>query len=227
MSRFNIWGYKGEVRDSLPIRIVGDFEEAKRDTDDSFDQGKHTKILVIDNAVGKVVYAREVQYGAHCTYCGKPMGEQSWPKKCPSPTCGHLMYLNPVPVVVTLVPVEVWTGSVGLLIIQRGIQPGRGLWALPGGYMDAKEQWQDASAREVFEEVKLRVHPDKMKLSHLVTSSNGRLLVFGVTETVPFSALQDFRANEEVLDIKVIHQAIPLVFPLHTEAAERFFRSAA
>ena len=38
------------------------------------------------------------------------------------------------------------------LLIQRGIDPGRGSWQIPGGYVEADEQIQAAVEREVLEE---------------------------------------------------------------------------
>jgi ADP-ribose pyrophosphatase YjhB (NUDIX family) len=46
--------------------------------------------------------------------------------------------LNPVPLVATLVPVDN-----GLLVVRRGIQPGRGRLALRGGYINLGETWQE------------------------------------------------------------------------------------
>jgi 8-oxo-dGTP diphosphatase len=45
-----------------------------------------------------------------------------------------------------------------LLLIQRGNEPGRGLWSLPGGHVEPGESEVDAVAREVLEETGLRVH---------------------------------------------------------------------
>ena len=39
-----------------------------------------------------------------------------------------------------------------LLLVRRVMQPGRGLWALPGGFLDAGEDPREAVAREVLEE---------------------------------------------------------------------------
>jgi ADP-ribose pyrophosphatase YjhB (NUDIX family) len=44
-----------------------------------------------------------------------------------------------------------------VLLAQRGIEPGKGRWTLPGGYVEQDETPDAAVAREVFEETGLRV----------------------------------------------------------------------
>jgi bifunctional NMN adenylyltransferase/nudix hydrolase len=44
-----------------------------------------------------------------------------------------------------------------VLLIKRGVAPGKGLWAMPGGFIDQNEMSRDAIVRELREETNLRV----------------------------------------------------------------------
>jgi len=67
--------------------------------------------------------------------------------------CGFIHYLNPRPVA-GVVPVRD-DGSV--LLVRRDIEPRRGFWVFPGGYMDLGESAEEAATRETLEEACLEV----------------------------------------------------------------------
>jgi len=68
------------------------------------------------------------------------------------PQCGRVVYHDPK---VTAATVVECGGKV--LMVRRGIEPGLGLWSLPGGYVDRGEVVEQAAEREVMEETGLRV----------------------------------------------------------------------
>jgi ADP-ribose pyrophosphatase YjhB (NUDIX family) len=69
--------------------------------------------------------------------------------------CGHIAYVNPRLVVTTL-PV---TADGEVVLLRRGIEPGYGAWAQPGGFMEADETAIQGAVRETLEETGLVVEP--------------------------------------------------------------------
>jgi ADP-ribose pyrophosphatase YjhB (NUDIX family) len=67
--------------------------------------------------------------------------------------CGFIHYLNPRPVAGTI-PVR---ADGKILLGRRDIEPRRGFWVFPGGFMDVGETAEEAAIRETMEEVRLEV----------------------------------------------------------------------
>ncbi|MEA2611979.1 MAG: hypothetical protein QOG32_1705 [Chloroflexota bacterium] len=72
--------------------------------------------------------------------------------------CGHVAYVNPRLVVTTL-PI---TDAGELILIRRGIEPGAGRWAQPGGFLEVDETVNQAAIRETWEETGLLVEPGEI-----------------------------------------------------------------
>jgi bifunctional NMN adenylyltransferase/nudix hydrolase len=65
------------------------------------------------------------------------------------------------PTFVTVDSIVIQSGHV--LLIERKANPGKGLWALPGGFLDQGERLLDACIRELREETKLKVPTPVLK----------------------------------------------------------------
>jgi len=62
------------------------------------------------------------------------------------------------PVFYTADAIVVQSGHI--LLVKRGAMPGRGLWALPGGFVNRYETSRQAAVRELKEETKIDLRPD-------------------------------------------------------------------
>ncbi|MBU1138714.1 MAG: NUDIX domain-containing protein, partial [Proteobacteria bacterium] len=95
---------------------------------------------------------------SHCSYCGARFSDaQSWPRYCQ--VCKNISYLNPLPVVVVLLPL-----GRGLVAVRRNIEPQKGTLALPGGYLDFGETWHQGASRELEEETGIHVSAEQISL---------------------------------------------------------------
>jgi ADP-ribose pyrophosphatase YjhB (NUDIX family) len=97
-----------------------------------------------------------------CPNCGTSLrfgtvdGEDRERLSCPA--CGHILYVNPRLVVTTL-PI---TADGELVLLRRGIEPGVGSWAQPGGFLEVDETVNQAAIRETHEETGLIVEPGEI-----------------------------------------------------------------
>jgi ADP-ribose pyrophosphatase YjhB (NUDIX family) len=93
----------------------------------------------------------------HCTNCGARLTEGRVPgeerSRLSCPACGHIEYVNPR-LVVTTFPI---TNDGTVILLRRGLEPGRGLWAQPGGFLEVDETPSEGAVRETLEETGLVV----------------------------------------------------------------------
>lgn len=86
-----------------------------------------------------------------CSECGAPelasTGDGRGAQRFDCRRCGTRHFRNPKLVACCIAE---WNGQV--LLCRRSIEPGKGLWSLPGGYVEASEPIQAAAAREAREE---------------------------------------------------------------------------
>jgi len=155
---------------------------------------------------------------SHCSYCGQPFEiDQAWPRLCAA--CGNTSFVNPVPVAVVLLPVDA-----GVLLVRRNIEPHIGELALPGGYINRGESWQQAGARELFEETGIVISAAELREFRVKSAPDYRtLMVFGLAPLMASRDLPPFVPNEETQETCIVTAPQSLAFSTHTEALREYF----
>lgn len=111
----------------------------------------------------------------YCTDCGSKTTPQTVGTQQLSscPQCERIFFRNPKVVVTGLIE----EGGRVLLVL-RDIEPGRGLWGLPGGYVDWNEHPEAAMVRECEEETGALVSPDGlMAVEHITMGDQGIVML--------------------------------------------------
>jgi ADP-ribose pyrophosphatase YjhB (NUDIX family) len=137
-----------------------------------------------------------------CSNCGTrlvadvPATEQRERAVCPA--CGFIAYVNPR-VVVTTIPV---TDSGEAILLRRGIEPGYGAWAQPGGFLEVDETVGEAAVRETLEETGLLVEPttfvglySRLEAAVVVLVFEARIVGGAARETPEALEIQAFRPD--------------------------------
>jgi ADP-ribose pyrophosphatase YjhB (NUDIX family) len=112
---------------------------------------------------------------AYCSSCGaetetRLIGKQHL-SVCPG--CDRIFFRNPKVVVTALIEDQ---GKV--LLVRRDIEPGRGLWGLPGGFVDWNEHPERAVVRECLEEVGVTIEPDELlSVQHVITEDDEGIVI--------------------------------------------------
>lgn len=163
-----------------------------------------------------------------CSECGKAFPQtEKWPRVC---SCGKMKFQNPIPVALVLQPVEreEENGAIrrGLAIAKRNIDPGKGQWALIGGFLDGTDSSAELGAqREFWEETKLHSPCMPRVVYTRVTPSKQLLIVCVVDKALTFEEYLKGKCCPENQELGVLwsYNQLELAFPLHREAAIRFF----
>ena len=128
-------------------------------------------------------------------------------------------YRNPLPVSVVLLPIDD-----GLLLVRRTNDPQAGKLALPGGFIEVGETWQEAGAREVREETGFTVEAGGIRLFDALSAPDGTLLVFGLAPPFSSQDLPPFVPSSETSEMAVTRGPLELAFSTHTEVVARYWK---
>jgi ADP-ribose pyrophosphatase YjhB (NUDIX family) len=118
----------------------------------------------------------------YCADCGAaemtlriPPGDERLRATCSQ--CGFVEYQNPKIVAACVV----MTDDDRILLAKRAIEPRKGTWGIPQGYMEHGETSRQAAAREVLEETGAIVNDDELKLRAIYNVPGSVQLVYTAT----------------------------------------------
>ncbi len=123
------------------------------------------------------------------------------------PDCGFIAYENPKMVAGSVVSVD---GKI--MLCRRAIEPRRGFWTLPAGYLELRETPEEGAKREAWEEARARIAINALLAVYSVPRISQVQLIYRATLAEP-----GFEAGPESLEVKLFDWAdIPwseLAFP--------------
>ena len=157
----------------------------------------------------------------YCNQCGEnvslliPQGDNRDRHVCNA--CGQIHYQNPK-VVCGCIPV--WGERI--LLCRRAIEPRKGLWTLPAGFMENGETTQHGAARETREEACAEVTGQTLYGVYNLPRVNQVYLMFRAQLT----GENNFAAGAESLEVQLFEeQQIPwdeIAFPVIRQTLQRY-----
>lgn len=161
----------------------------------------------------------------YCSQCGSrvslrvPDGDSVPRHVCG--TCGYVHYRNPR--VITGCIAE-WEG--GILLCRRAIEPRRGFWTLPAGFMENGETVQQGAMRETWEEAGVHVDVEALFAAFTLPHINQLYMLFRGCLQRP-----EVAATAESLESALFGEAdIPwneIAFPVVRETLRLYVRDRA
>jgi 8-oxo-dGTP diphosphatase len=163
--------------------------------------------------------------GHFCVNCGRPLElreiEGRQVEACP--VDDFVLWRDPK--VVTMVVVE---SSDGLWLGRRGIEPGYGLWCLPGGFVNDDEHPADAAIRECMEEIGTPVEITELLGVYHIRKEAAPSMV-GIAYRARLKDGERPQPGSEMLEVAAFGEnALPeLAFSSHREVLRDWLESAA
>ena len=90
-----------------------------------------------------------------CPRCGAELAVE--PTRAVCPGCDSIYYANSAPAVGALCEDDLGR----LMLVRRGVEPRKGKWDTPGGFLEEGEPPLDGLRRELREETGLEIEPDR------------------------------------------------------------------
>ena len=151
-----------------------------------------------------------------CPYCGYKLVRKMLEgrKRLYCSRCGKIYYENPTPVVAVIARDD--EGKI--LLIKRKIEPRKGEWALPSGFMEIEESPIEAALRELAEETGLKGKAKKLIGVYPNNSEIHGYLVAIIYEVEILGGKLCAGDDAEEAEFFAVNRIPPLAFQSHLEA---------
>ena len=110
--------------------------------------------------------------------------------------CGFIAYENPKVVVGSVVAVPE-AGPDAVLLCRRAIEPRRGFWTLPAGYLEMHETVEEGARREAWEEARARIETEGVLAVYSIARLGQVQVMFRARLAEP-----GFEAGPESLEVR-------------------------
>jgi ADP-ribose pyrophosphatase YjhB (NUDIX family) len=158
----------------------------------------------------------------YCGNCGRALvvAHDGQSDKPHCPTCRRFFYHNPIPAACCFVS----RGPGELLFARRAVEPCKGEWCLPGGFIELGESSEEAALRELREETNLRARcAQLLGVSTRQSPISGAVLVLGYVVD-EWDGEEDMRPDSDASELAFY--ARPrwpvLAFSVHRDLLEQY-----
>jgi len=157
-----------------------------------------------------------------CPYCGYKLVRKilEGRERLYCSRCGKIYYENPTPVVAAIAR----DNEGKILLIKRKIDPRKGEWALPSGFMELDESPVEAALRELAEETGLKGKPKKLIGVYSNNSEIHGYLVTIIYEVEISGGKLCAGDDAEEAEFFAVNQLPNLAFQSHREALEKVLK---
>jgi ADP-ribose pyrophosphatase YjhB (NUDIX family) len=115
----------------------------------------------------------------------------------------------------------------GVLAVRRAHRPAQGQLALPGGFVELPESWQEAGVRELREETGVVVAPESLDIYRVYSAPDGTLLIFALAPPYAEEDLPPFSPSPEASERVILTEPVELAFSLHTRVLAEYLSERA
>ncbi len=158
-----------------------------------------------------------------CSNCGKKnvFGYQDGAQRYYCRDCNMIHYQNPKPTATLVCP-----KNQSILLVKRAFDPGKGLWGLPGGFIELNETPEIAAIRELKEETNLsgEVVNTLGTCSHFNTIFGDILLIGLEINITDWSTIE---AGDDASEAKlfVLDKMPKLAFTCHEKIVQKYLEN--